>query len=273
MRRPMLGKGSWGAGALLFAWMYVATGAAHAAKIPASCATAREYITALEFLRADGELKTPEEQARQIARQVASGCTGAAARLIRVAQLLSRAGMFANDAMKIGVEFAGRTDREAETFTAVFKRAFVAESLDLDLPASVKLARALSTEFEGDVLAVRDDFERVVDFCVHQEKLALPKPRCAQLGAEVARAGQAWSGGVAQPFLKLLEFSTLDTQGPKLATDQGLKLALDLTRNGPEAADTFSIAYRYAVSDKGLQFPRDEAIRFARDLAQVKTGD
>ena len=242
-------------------------GSAQAAPIPASCATAREFITTLEFLRSDSELKPSEEQARQLAEQVATGCTGAAARMIRVAKILHRAGLSANDSLKTGVEFAAKTDREMETFIAVFRRAFLEEYLDLDLPAAVKLGRSLSTEFEGDVFAVRDDFERIVDHCIARNRWALPKPRCAQLAAEIARSGQAWSGGVSEPFLKLMEFVTRDSSGPKVSTDQALHLARDLTKSGPEAADSFTVAYKYAVSDDGLKLSREDAIRFAQNLA------
>ncbi len=240
---------------------------AHAAPIPASCATAREFITTLEFLRSDTELKPSEEQARKLAEQVATGCTGAAARMIRVAKVLHRAGLSANDSLKTGVEFAAKTDREMETFIAVFRRAFLEEYLDLDLPAAVKLGRSLSTEFEGDVFAVRDDFERIVDHCIARNRWALPKPRCAQLASEIARSGQTWSGGVSEPFLKLMSFATLDTSGPKLATDQALNLSRELIKSGPEAVDSFSIAYKYAVSDGGLKLTREDAIRFAQGLA------
>lgn len=231
------------------------------------CTTSREFITALEFLKKNQEIKLPEDQLRNTALAVSRGCTGAAQRFIRVSQLLAGAGLSGKDALQAGLEFASRTDRETETFIAIFQKGFLAEHLDLSVGASLSLARSLSTEFEGDVLAVRDDFETLLDYCIQAQHLDLPRPQCAQFASELARKGQNWSGGLARPFIDLFEFMRSD-KGPQLATGDALRLSKTLIEQGPDGPSNFIQGFRYASSNKGLALTRSEAIAFAQDLAK-----
>ncbi|MCM2323366.1 MAG: hypothetical protein NDJ90_08905 [Oligoflexia bacterium] len=236
------------------------------------CTTAKEYITALEFLRNEKALKLPEAQARKLASEVAQGCTGAANRFIRISRLLMGSGLTSPDALKIGRDFASRTERETDTFLFVFKTAFLENQLDLDLGASVSLAKSLTLEFEGDIHAVRNDFTTVLDYCLGRDKLDLPRPRCAKLASDIARAGQASGGGVARPFVEALQLLR-SHPGPNLSTGDALKIAQDLVKYGPEAPRNFTQGYRYATAETGLNLPRNEAIAFARELAAKSLAD
>lgn len=236
----------------------------------ADCPRAREFITTLEFLRQDTDLKVPEAQGRKLASQVAAGCAGAAQRFIRVAKLLNASGLGGRDAIETALPFSERTDAETDTFIVVFRHAFVEEFLDLDLKASIDLARSLSSSFEGDVLAARDDFEKLIQFCVSPRKLDLPKPLCAGFAADTARIGSTkpWgSGGVAAPFIQVYEFLRSDTAGPALGASAALNLTREIISRGPDSSEGFMAAYRYASAKKGLDLARAEAISFARDLA------
>lgn len=234
------------------------------------CTATREYITALEYLRQDKNLSVAEAQARKIASDVALGCTGAADRFIRVTRTLNASGLSGADAAKTGLSFTPRTDREVETFVAVFRRAFLKEGLDLDLLSSMRLARSLTTEFEGDILAVRDDFETLLDYCLDEGKLGLPRPRCGSFAADLARKGQNYSGGVSRPFIRAFEF-LVGAKGtgnnPEMTRDQALELAQAAIASGPDGADNFIQGYRYATSPKGLDLPRNDALAFARKMA------
>ncbi len=260
----------WSAWGLAIAGASVSAQAATTPDIQAktACTSAVEYVATLEYLRGGSkEYKVPEEEARKIAMDVSAGCSGAALRFIKVVQVLSKAELGARDAVRVATELSTKTDRETETFIAVFKRAYSEDSLDLDLFSSMKIARALSTEFEGDVLAVREDFEKIVDFCVNEKKLDLPPPVCAEMASRIARRGQAWSGGVSSGFLKIYEFARSHADGPKISTGAALRLAEELTADGPGAADNFIQGYRYASGAKGLGLPIEQAMIFAEKMA------
>jgi hypothetical protein len=232
----------------------------------ASCTSTREYITTLEFLRTKKELGMEEAESRRVARKVAKGCTGAASRFIRVASVLSGSGLGPHDSLTKGLEFAARDDREAETFVTVFRQAYLEQGLDLDLRASLKMADELTREFEGNTLGVRDDFERLLTFCASASSLNLPKPQCGTFAARLARAGQRWSGGISQPFLRAFEFMREEIAGPKLATGKALELSEKLVSAGPDAPDNFITAYKYATKRKGLDLAVEPALKFATEM-------
>jgi hypothetical protein len=231
------------------------------------CTSTREYVTTLEFLRAQSSFSLSEKAAREIAETVSKECGGAARRFIRVTSVLSKAELGSKDAVKAGLAFAARADVEADTFVEVFQKAFLKDYLDLDLASSMRMAYSLTTQFEGDVMAVRNDFFRILEFCLSSNGLDLPRPRCGEMAASIARKGQGYSGGIGAPFIQAFEFLKSD-KGPKLATADALKLAEQLVASGPGASENFILGYRYAVSKKGLDLAGKDAIAFASQMAE-----
>ena len=87
------------------------------------CNSAKEYVTALEYMRAQKDVPTPDVKAREVATYVSGGCTGAAMRFIRITSLLTRAGVGFANAIEMGMDFSNRSDAEVETFFTVFQQA------------------------------------------------------------------------------------------------------------------------------------------------------
>jgi len=238
------------------------------------CTTAKEYITALEFMRARSDLALLDKDAQKVATEVSAGCTDAAKRFIKVTSLLTHSGLTGRDAISNGLEFAQKSNAETDTFITVFKQAFVEEGLDLDFSASLKMARALSSEFEGNLDPVRKDFERLVKFCVNTKNLNLPKPQCGAFATRLTRYGQIWgggmNGGIAKPFNEAFEFLR-SSKGPALTTGQALELAEQILSKGPGSVENFTQGYRYGVSAKGLALDSKSAIAFATKMASPAT--
>ncbi|MGK5087050.1 heavy metal translocating P-type ATPase [Bdellovibrionota bacterium FG-2] len=241
--------------------------AASPEKAPTICTTAKEFITTMEFLKQEKSFGVNENEARKTAEKVASGCSGAAERFIRVALLLSRAGSGGQISLSTALELSLRTETQAEAFITVFKKAFLNEYLDLDISSALKLAHSLSTEFPGDVAQVRADFERLVEYCTSAKHLDLQKPQCATISARIARLGEKIDGGTAQPFIGTFEFLRNDS-GPSLATGDALLLSERVVAaGGNTASENFMQGYRYAISESGLKLDRSQALAFAEKLA------
>jgi hypothetical protein len=251
---------------LSFVYVFETFAAGPAPRNEVGCTSTQEYVTALEYLRSTPELAISEPEARKVADRVLKGCSGAGQRFIRVSQVLMRAGVGGKDAIEEALDLSHKTDREAETFITVFRTAFASEGLDLDLRAALKMARAFSTEFEGDVSAVRDDFERLVSFCVGPSNLDLPRPKCADFAVRIARKGQSFSGGMSEPFIKAFDFIRSE-RGPGVPTARALEIAESLVAGGPGSTDNFVQGYRYAISSSGLALGSDEALKFAESMA------
>lgn len=231
------------------------------------CTTSKEFSATLRYLRSQKEFELPESEMRLIAKSVSEGCTGAALRFMRTSQLLSRSGVGSKNSVTSALELSHKTDRETETFLAVFRRAFLAENLDLDVRTSLKMARSLSIEFDGDVLAVRDDFEKILDFCVNGQHVELTKSKCGQLAARLAQKGQGFSGGVSRSFIEVFEFLTQDSKGPKIAVSAALTKSEQLATAGPAYAENFIHAYVFASSEDGLQLTDVQAMKHAQEMA------
>lgn len=244
---------------------------ASAAPSVSSCTTAREYITTLEYLRDRKEFSMPEPDAQKVALEASKGCTGAAQRFIRISLILSQAGLGPRDSIRKGIEFSKRTDQETETFASVFRRAYAEDAMDLDLRASMKMAEDLTQEFEADSVAVRDDFEKLLDFCSSSGRLGLPKPQCGAFAARLAKQGQRWSGGISVPYIQTFDFVT-SSSGPHLATSKAIEIADSLVAAGPDSSDNFITAYKYAVSKKGLGLADNAALAFAMQMGLESGG-
>lgn len=249
----------------------LASNSSHAFDTAPTCTSTKEYAATLRYLRSQKEFELPENEMRQTAKTVSEGCTGAALRFMRTAQLLSRSGVGSKNSVTSALELSHKTDRETETFLAVFRRAFLAENLDLDVRTSLKMARSLSIEFEGDVLAVRDDFEKILDFCVGGQQVELSKNQCGQLAARIAQKGQNFSGGIAHSFVDVFEFLTKSSKGPKISVSYALKKSEELASSGPAYAENFIQGYLFAASEDGLQYTDQQAMKFAQEMAGKST--
>lgn len=231
------------------------------------CTSAREFVVTLEYLRSVKEFALPEAEARRLAEAVAAGCTHAGRRFVLVAQTLLKAGMKGPEALKLASELALRTEGEARAFVGIFRMAFLEDGLDLDMPSSVRMARELSLEFKGEASWAHEDFRRIVEFCVKGRGLDLPRPVCGQLAARIAKKAEVVNGGIANDFMKAFQFSVDPKIGPGMTTAQALATAEEVALSGPDAVENLIAAYRYAIREKGLGLPVDDAFKFAKRMA------
>jgi len=227
-----------------------------------SCTTTREYVTTLEFIRSRKDIGIPENAARDTALKVAKGCSGAANRFIKVTGVLLQAEASPSDALHAGVTFAEKTDSAAETFLAIFKSAFLADALDLDLRNALKLAQSITAEFDGSMDALNKDFHAILHFCTSTKDLGLPKPQCGDFTAKVLRSGKAWPRGLSTAFLESMTLLR-NPKGPNLTTGKALEITQQLLVAGPGSVQNFVDAFRYAGSPKGLDLERGKALEFA----------
>ncbi len=254
-----------------------------------SCSSSKEYITALQFLREKKDFKIQETEARKIALEVSKGCDEAAKRFIGITLMLSQAGLGTQDAIKIGLKFVNKGEKDIKLFGSVFRRSFLSKYLDMDLSASVNIALSLTAEFEGDKDLVRKDYENFVEFCLDEDKLDLPKPTCANMAARIAKKGQYVKDGedklpkdkkykkpsAFSRFVKAYRFlrDSIDDKGPGLDIGSATTIAEELVSTGPDAVENFIYGYKYAISKDGLNLSAQDALGIAKKLASQTPTD
>lgn len=235
-----------------------------------TCNFSKEYITTLEYLREQKNFSIPEQESRKIAEKVSLlGCTSSAQRFIRITSLLSKAGLPTREAIQFGLDFSKRKDAEVQTFSLVFKQAFLEDSLDLDVSTSIHMASQLSLEFNGDTRNVREDFIHLLNFCLDEKSLNLPRPQCGAFAVRVAHLGEKFEGKISRPFIELFDFLR-SSSGPQLVTGQALSLAEQLITGGRASYDNFTQAFKYGTAKQGLNLPIQEAVDFAKKMTLQK---
>jgi hypothetical protein len=181
--------------------------------------------------------------------------------------------------VETAIDFAKKTNSDTEAFMTVFKRAYAEDQLDLDTRSSFTLAQTLYKHFQnsldGDLEQARKDFDVLVDFCINQKTLNLPRPQCADFAVRIAKLAPALANGkhqsIAKPFRELYDF-LVSPKGPNIIAGQALKTAEEVIAKGPGATENFIQAYRYAVSVKGLNLEVNGAVKFASQMATPPAG-
>jgi hypothetical protein len=232
----------------------------------AACDAYREYVTAYNYLLDKKAIAFTKDQASRTAMGVAKGCDGSAARFIRVFDLLINARLTLQDAASVALETAQNGDDSAENFVEVFKAAYLEKYLDLSLQQALDLARSLS----GNGPWIRQDYAKLVQFCLSPKGLALPKPDCATLARDLTLLGEAeQTRSVSERFVELLEFLRSHKDGPQLTTHDALTITKELMAISPEAGRNFIPGYKFARDKKELGLDRAKAVGFARQLATL----
>lgn len=236
------------------------------------CGAAKEFVTLHSFLKRDPDDRLQDPEAIEVAKRAASGCSGAAQRFIRVSKTLGIAGVNRKNRMELASEFVGRDSATTEAFVTVFRLASASDVLDLDLDASLKLARSLSLEVKGDPSKALKDFERILKWCNDATRSGMIRKDCGGFAVEIARTGEGWKDAVAKSWIELFDYLT-SSSGPGLTTAEARELSRTLARQGPGALRNFAAAYEYALDPKGLAFSRDQSIELAKTLVNMDPAD
>lgn len=235
-----------------------------------NCRSSREYITVLEYLRGQKAFALPDAEARRVSEQVAGLCNGAAVRFVTTVNLLVKSTLPTRTALEVGVEVARESNAQSKAFQDIFRKTYLAQFLDLDAATSLRIAKSLSTEFQGDPEVAARDYSEIVDFCLGRKGLDLSRPYCVDLASRVARYGDRYPDGAARLFREAYDYVSSDSsRAPNRPTAEAVKIAEEITSQGPSALSNFREAYRYAISSSGLQAADFDALAFAKKMTSL----
>lgn len=228
------------------------------------CGAVKEFIVVNEFLKQQSYYK--KQVAMQLSERASKGCKGAAARFIKVTEMLVKSGLYTPDALEVGVEAALGSDEQTETFVVVFQKSFLKEYLDLDLVSSLAVAKDLSFQWQGSSKVAKEDFESFVEFCLSSEGLTRSKPECAQWSHRLTQTAQAAKAGSRfEQFKKGFDFITAK-EGLEQSPHIAVEWSENLLKKGQGAVDDFILAYKYALKESGLELTPKDAVQFAFKL-------
>ncbi len=232
-----------------------------------NCHSTKEYITTFRYLEDKKVFLLKKVDMMKIADVVSKGCSGAAKRFIEITDLLVKAQVETSDSIKLAMEFSAKNDQTGQAFIAIFKEAFLKEYLDLDIKSAIDFSRKLSLDKEGDPQMIKNDFQKIVKFCLAQKSLDLSGPKCSELASKVVISGTKFNTEMSPIFLDNYEYLT-DTEGVNLSTYKAIEISLKLIESGPLSAENFKDAYKFAMSKSGLDLGKEAAINYAEIMAQ-----
>lgn len=230
------------------------------------CLSTREYITSLEYLREKEEFKVKESDARELAKVIAGGCTGAAGRFVSITDMLVRAGVQSAKAIRLGKDFSLLNQKKADSFLIFFKKLFLKKYFDLNVSDALRISLDLSEMVKGEGF-VEKDFEIISSFCLKKDSLNLPYLKCASLAADVAKLGAKNEESIADKFIELYHF----LRGPDTVNLNVLKsidVAKDIAFFGKVGIENFVLAYKYSKSSKGLDLGSGKSFAFAMEMVK-----
>jgi hypothetical protein len=231
------------------------------------CQSSKEYITSFRYLEAQKAFSLKKDEMMRIADATSKGCNGAAKRFIEVNDLLIKAGLETSDSLKVAMKVSNKSDLVAETFITIFKETFLKDYLDLDIKTALDFSLKLALETEGNTSMIKNDFQKIVKFCLEQKGLDLSGPKCSDLAAKVAIVGTKFNLEMASAFLNHYDFLT-EKDGGDLATYKSVEMSLNLIEAGPLSVTNFKDAYKFAMSKSGLDLGKKEAINYAELMAK-----
>jgi hypothetical protein len=255
---------------LLFSQYVMAKAAKPVLEIPAEieqCSSTKEYVTALEFLREHKEFQMEEAVARDLANKVSDGCSGAGKRFIQSSALLLKAGLDSRNALEVALKLAKTDDKVVENFSHLFKLTFTPNYLDLSVGEALDVAIKLSLEFKGEQMQAKNDFQKLVEFCISTKGLDLPKNKCSEMSVRITKLGENYKTGVAKSFFEIFDFLN-SKRGGNQTMSNVLKLAETVVAYGPLGVENFITAYKYATSEKGMNLDESKSIDFSLNMAK-----
>ena len=232
-----------------------------------NCYSTKEYITTFRYLEDKKIFLLKKEDIMKVADVVSQGCDGAAKRFIEITDLLVKSKVETSESIKLAIEFSKKNDQASQAFIAIFKEKFLKEYLDLDIKSAIDFSKKLSLETDGDPNMIKNDFQKIVKFCLDQNSLDLSGPRCSELASKVVQSGTKFKTEMSSVFLDHFDFLT-DSKGVSLPTYKALEISLKLINAGQLSAVNFKDAYKFAISKSGLDLTKVAAINYAELMAQ-----
>ena len=235
-----------------------------------NCHSTKEYVTSFRYLEDKKAFSLKKNDIMKVADGVSKGCSGAAKRFIEITDLLVKAEVETSEAIKIGMEFSAKNEQMTDTFITIFKETFLKEYLDLNIASAIDFSRKLSLEKDGNPKMIKNDFQKIVRFCLDQKSLDLSGPKCSDLASRVAVSGTKFNIEMAPIFLEHYDFLTAK-EGINLSTYKALEISLKLIGGGPLSAENLKDAYKFATSKSGLDQGVEAAINYAELMALRST--
>lgn len=235
---------------------------------PRFCESAIEFKRAYEFFSKEKELDYNEPQSIKAAIDVAKNCNGAFDRFSRIFILLKKTGVDLSKAYEVSLEYSSFDEERARNFFVLFQKLFLENYLNLDFTTAYKISHALSKDYKGDPVKLRDDFVKIVKFCSTEKEFALDKKTCTELALTITKYTDLFPNGAYDDFYTTINY----IQSHKrlgLNIKDTLTLVIRLISKGPKASTNFKKIITYSLEGDALKLNEFQAFQLALIIADL----
>jgi len=143
------------------------------------------------------------------------------------------------------------------------------KGLDLSLKTCSDMIGKIipKVELERDHVRVLSDFNELSDFCLNRKGLDLSLKTCSDMIGKIIPKGEDQAPSIARAFVDLIEFMTVDSKGPQIPLKQAIDESIKILDHGSRAADNYILAFKFAISEKGLSMKNKDAMAFSATMA------
>lgn len=235
---------------------------------PRFCETAIEFKKSFEFFTKEKELEFNQPQTIKASIDISKNCTGAFERFSKVYLLLKKSGVDLSKAFEVSLEYSSFNEERAKNFFVLFQKLFLENYLNLDFTTAYKLSNALSKDYKGDPIKLRDDFVKIVNFCEAEKEMGLDKKTCAELALTLTKYTELFPLGVFEDFQSTVRYvQTHKRLG--FNVKETLKLAVRLISKGPKASTNFKKMMSYALEGETLKLTELQAYQLALMISDL----
>lgn len=213
---------------------------------PRFCNSADEFKNAYQFLVKQSEMNFTEPQAVKAALQIAKHCTGSFDRFSQVFRVLQKSGVDIKKTFDVSLEYSSFSTERARNFYVIFQKLFLENYLDLDFTTAYAISHQLSKDYKGEPVKLRDDFVKIVNYCINGKDYSLGKKLCLELAMELTKYTDLFPNGVFEDFKNFVTY----TQNHKrlgFNLKEAMKLSVRVISKGPKAPRNFKKIMDFAL--------------------------
>lgn len=233
-----------------------------------TCDVALEFKKSYEYILAEKDFEMPESKMIELSAQIAKGCDGAKERFAQAYELMKKSGVAITKSIEIGLAFSKLQDQQLKNFTEIFKRTYLEGYFDFSFDQAYKVSLQLSKDVQSNQEILRQDFTKLVQFCLDSKKLGLPIGECAKISLELTQHTNKYPlNGLFPEFEKLVNY--IQEKGKMTVPIRDtVRICSMILPFGVKAVDNFKNSYEYAVTNERMRLDQKGAFLLAVELTK-----
>ncbi len=232
----------------------------------APCPSGSNFQETYTFLdREEADLPIPIKL--KYAEEVSSGCEGSAKRFKKIFTLLNNSGVSIDQSLKKASDFSHLSDEQTRNFIETFQKIFLKKYFDFDFKTAYSISLELSQNIKEGANVLREDFLKLVNFCLDEKGMTLPLKTCADISLRTVKLNVNSKNSIFDDWKECYTFLRKDS---RLGLDQqeALKTLEQILKGGTGSCSNFKKTFDFATKEKGPRLDPAAALKIAQAVAQ-----